>query len=98
MLVSTKQAAERLGVHPATIRRWAASGRVRFVRIGRERAIPAAEVQRLRRTATRGPRRRACRRALLASRHRALDSRTHGGKRGDRALAGADAIQRGHPM
>ena len=47
MLVATKQAAERLGVHPATIRRWAASGRLRYVRIGRERAIPAEEVSRL---------------------------------------------------
>jgi len=47
MLVATKQAAERLGVHPATIRRWAVSGRLRYVRIGRERAIPAEEVSRL---------------------------------------------------
>jgi len=47
MLLATKQAAERLGVHPATIRRWAASGRVRYERIGRERAIPAEEVARL---------------------------------------------------
>jgi len=49
MLVATKQAAERLRVHPATIRRWAASGRLRYVRIGRERAIPVAEVTRLQR-------------------------------------------------
>jgi excisionase family DNA binding protein len=55
MLVSTKQAAERLCVHPATIRRWSASGRVRFVRIGRERAIPAAEVNRLQRERRRKP-------------------------------------------
>ena len=47
MLIATKQAAERLGVHPATIRRWAASGIVRYVRVGRERAIPAEEVTRL---------------------------------------------------
>jgi len=47
MLLATKQAAERLGVHPATIRRWAASGRVRYERIGRERAIPIGEVNRL---------------------------------------------------
>lgn len=49
MLLSTKQVAKRLGVHPATIRRWAASGRFRFVRIGRERAIPAEEIRRLQR-------------------------------------------------
>ena len=49
MLLATKQAAARLSVHPATIRRWAASGRIRFVRIGRERAIPVAEVNRLQR-------------------------------------------------
>lgn len=49
MLLSTKQAAQRLCVAPATIRRWSASGRVRYVRIGRERAIPAVEVNRLRR-------------------------------------------------
>lgn len=49
MLLATKQAAERLGVHPATVRRWAASGRVRYVRIGRERAIPSEEVTRLKR-------------------------------------------------
>ena len=47
MLLATQQAAERLSVHPATIRRWTASGRVRFVRIGRERAIPAEEIARL---------------------------------------------------
>jgi excisionase family DNA binding protein len=50
MLLSTKQVADRLQVHPATIRRWAASGRLRYVRIGRERAIPVAEVTRLRRS------------------------------------------------
>jgi len=49
MLLATKQAAQRLAVHPATIRRWAASGRVRYVRIGRERAIPVEEVSRLKR-------------------------------------------------
>lgn len=49
MLLPTKQAAERLGVHPATIRRWTASGRVRYERIGRERAIPVEEVTRLQR-------------------------------------------------
>ena len=49
MLVSTKQAAERLRVHPATIRRWVVAGRVRFVRIGRERAIPVEEIRRLQR-------------------------------------------------
>jgi excisionase family DNA binding protein len=49
MLIGTKEASQRLGVHPATIRRWAASGRVRYVRIGRERAIPAEEVGRLKR-------------------------------------------------
>jgi excisionase family DNA binding protein len=49
MLLATKQAAERLGVHPATVRRWTASGLMRFVRVGRERAIPVAEVNRKRR-------------------------------------------------
>jgi excisionase family DNA binding protein len=49
MLLPTKQVAKKLGVHPATVRRWTASGRVRFVRIGRERAIPVAEVNRLQR-------------------------------------------------
>ncbi len=57
MLLATKQAAQRLDVHPATIRRWAASGRLRYVRIGRERAIPAEEVSRLQRE--RGKRREA---------------------------------------
>jgi excisionase family DNA binding protein len=47
MLMPTKQVAQKLGVHPATVRRWTASGRVRFVRIGRERAIPAEEIARL---------------------------------------------------
>lgn len=49
MLLATKEAAERLGVHPATIRRWAASGRLRYERIGRERAIPVEEVTRMQR-------------------------------------------------
>ena len=49
MLLATKQAAQRLGVHPATVRRWTASGRLRFVRIGRERAVPAEEIGRVQR-------------------------------------------------
>jgi len=49
MLLATKQAATRLGVHPATIRRWAASGQLRYMRIGRERAIPVEEISRLQR-------------------------------------------------
>jgi len=49
MLLATKQAAQRLAVHPATIRRWAACGRLRFVRIEWERAIPVEEVRRLQR-------------------------------------------------
>lgn len=64
MLVSTKQAAERLCVHPSTIRRWTAAGRMRFVRIGRERAVPAEEVSRVQRE-----RRKVSNRAEQASGH-----------------------------
>jgi excisionase family DNA binding protein len=53
MLLATKQVASRLRVHPGTVRRWTASGRVRYVRIGRERAIPVEEVRRLQRETTR---------------------------------------------
>ena len=58
MLLATKQAAERLGVHPATVRRWTASGLMRFVRVGRERAIPVEEVTRLQRERARKVRNR----------------------------------------
>ena len=37
-------AAERLGVHPPALRRWADDGRVRFVRVGRERRFDTADL------------------------------------------------------
>jgi excisionase family DNA binding protein len=48
MLITTTQAARRLGVHPATMRRWVAAGKIRFVKVGHVRGIPATEVRRLR--------------------------------------------------
>jgi excisionase family DNA binding protein len=42
------QAAKLLGIHPATLRRWAEEGRIRCVRLGKERRFPASEIRRLR--------------------------------------------------
>jgi excisionase family DNA binding protein len=41
---TTKELAERLGVHPETIRREAARGRLPSVRVGRERRYPESGV------------------------------------------------------
>jgi excisionase family DNA binding protein len=42
---TTAQLAELLAVHPETIRRAAASGKLRSVRIGRERRYPESAVR-----------------------------------------------------
>ena len=42
------QAAKFLGIHPITLRRWADEGRIRCVRLGKERRFPASEIRRLR--------------------------------------------------
>ena len=47
MLVTSAQAAERLNLHPATIRRWLQAGRIRHVRVGHVRGIPPDEMRRL---------------------------------------------------
>ena len=47
MMISTREAAVRLSVSTATIRRWAASGRLRFMWVGRFRAFETREVARL---------------------------------------------------
>jgi len=47
-LYSLKEAAERLGVHPVTLRRWAESGKIESVRTpGGHRRFPESELQRL---------------------------------------------------
>ena len=46
-LVRTEVAADMLGVHPMTLRRWTREGKVRSVQIGGERRIPLSELQRL---------------------------------------------------
>ncbi len=47
---SLKDAAEQLGVHPVTLRRWAESGKIEVVRTpGGHRRFPGAEIERLKR-------------------------------------------------
>jgi excisionase family DNA binding protein len=41
------ETAERVGVHPDTVRSWIAAGEMRAVRIGRTLLVPAAELERL---------------------------------------------------
>ncbi|MHB8395336.1 MAG: helix-turn-helix domain-containing protein [Candidatus Dormibacteria bacterium] len=45
-LLRLKAAAEVLGVHPVTLRRWADEGRVPVVRPGRERRFRTEELER----------------------------------------------------
>lgn len=48
-LLTTSEAAEALGVHPATIARWASQGQLEVVILpGGHRRIPAEEVARIR--------------------------------------------------
>lgn len=48
-LLTLKAAAEQLGVHPVTLRRWSESGKIETVRTpGGHRRFPASEVARLR--------------------------------------------------
>ena len=46
-LLSLKQAAERLGLSDWTIRRWAAQGRIRSVKLGGRRLIPESTIARV---------------------------------------------------
>jgi excisionase family DNA binding protein len=46
-LFSTKEVAEKLGIHPSTLGRWVVAGKVRYERVGISRAIPAEEIRRL---------------------------------------------------
>lgn len=41
------RAAEELGLHPITIRRWMKMGKIQVVRVGIEARIPRAEIERL---------------------------------------------------
>lgn len=43
-LLTTAQAAELLGVHPDTLRRLLADGRLRYLKVGRSVRIEAAEL------------------------------------------------------
>ena len=50
---SLKEAAEQLGVHPVTLRRWAESGKIRVVRTpGGHRRFASSEIERLKRQAS----------------------------------------------
>ncbi len=40
------QAAQELGLHPITIRRWVKSGKIQAIRVGWEARIPRAEIER----------------------------------------------------
>ena len=41
------KAAEELGLHPITIRRWIKTGKIQAVRVGIEARVPRAEIERL---------------------------------------------------
>jgi excisionase family DNA binding protein len=47
---SIREAAEQLGLHPATVRRLVSAASIRAVRIGFSQRIPTAEIERLLRT------------------------------------------------
>lgn len=50
---SLKDAAEQLGVHPVTLRRWAESGKIQVVRTpGGHRRFPSSEIERIRQGAS----------------------------------------------
>jgi excisionase family DNA binding protein len=44
--VNQREAAEALGVHPHTLRRLIAEGRIDVVRVGRRVLVPVAEIER----------------------------------------------------
>jgi len=46
-LVRVGVAARYLGLHPMTVRRWIAAGKIQAVQIGREARIPMSEIERL---------------------------------------------------
>ena len=46
-LLSTKEAAEALGLRPATLRSWMAQRRIEVVHLGRSVRIPITEIERL---------------------------------------------------
>ena len=46
-MLSVKQAAERLGLKPATLRAWIAQRRIGICRLGRAVRIPLEEIERL---------------------------------------------------
>jgi len=48
-MLTTGQAGKRLGVHAATVRRWARAGRITFTWVGRVRGFDPREIERLRR-------------------------------------------------
>jgi putative resolvase len=41
------KAAQELGLHPITVRRWIKAGRIETLRVGHERRIPRSEIERL---------------------------------------------------
>jgi excisionase family DNA binding protein len=46
-LVNTKEAADALGLRPATLRSWMGQRRIEVVRLGRSVRIPISEIERL---------------------------------------------------
>jgi excisionase family DNA binding protein len=46
-LLRVGKAAQELGVHPVTVRRWVKAGRVQALWVGREMRLPRSEIDRL---------------------------------------------------
>jgi putative resolvase len=48
VLLTVRQACDRLGIHPQTLRNWDRAGRIRVVRYpGGKRRIPLSEIERI---------------------------------------------------
>ena len=47
-LVGMGDAADMLEIHPMTLHRWVVAGKLQAVKVGSYRAIPLAEIERLR--------------------------------------------------
>jgi len=55
-LLRLSKAAQRLGIHPMTLRSWAEAGKIPVTWVGRERRFSSADVEAMKRTGAASPR------------------------------------------